>query len=69
MFMAVEADRAGMRALAELAESGALRPHIAEVLPLARVGRAHELSASGRTSGKIVLTTDAHRSTSEEEPR
>ncbi|MFF9570431.1 NADP-dependent oxidoreductase [Streptomyces sp. NPDC014685] len=69
VFMAVEADRAGMRALAELAESGALRPHIAEVLPLARVGRAHELSASGRTSGKIVLTTDAHRSTSEEEPR
>ncbi|MFE7616233.1 NADP-dependent oxidoreductase [Streptomyces sp. NPDC057496] len=69
VFLAVEADRAGMRALAELAESGALRPHIAEVLPLARAGRAHELSGSGRTSGKIVLTTDAHRRTFEEEPR
>ncbi|MFF5445310.1 NADP-dependent oxidoreductase [Streptomyces sp. NPDC012888] len=65
-FMAVEADRAGMLAVAELAASGALRPHVATVLPLSRVAEAHELSASGRTSGKIVLTTDAdaadHRS-------
>ncbi|MEU6867743.1 NADP-dependent oxidoreductase [Streptomyces sp. NPDC046876] len=69
VFLAVEADHAGMRALADLAERGALRPHIAQVLPLAQAGRAHELSQSGRTSGKIVLTTAAHRPTSAGDPR
>ncbi|WP_330300245.1 NADP-dependent oxidoreductase [Streptomyces sp. NBC_00503] len=59
VFMAVEADHAGMREIAALAERGELRPHIAQVLPLAEAGRAHELSQSGRTSGKIVLTTGA----------
>ncbi|NXY94517.1 NADP-dependent oxidoreductase [Streptomyces sp. BR123] len=60
VFMAVEADRAGMQALADLVERGELRPHVAEVLPLAQAAEAHELSQSGRTSGKIILTTAAH---------
>ncbi|WP_371619886.1 NADP-dependent oxidoreductase [Streptomyces sp. NBC_00454] len=64
VFMAVEADHAGMREIAALAERGELRPHIAQVLPLAEAGRAHELSQSGRTSGKIVLTTGAASTTS-----
>lgn len=59
VFMAVEADQAGMRAIAMLAERGELRPHIAQVLPLAEAGKAHELSQSRRSSGKIVLTTGA----------
>ncbi|WP_223837846.1 NADP-dependent oxidoreductase [Streptomyces venezuelae] len=58
VFMAVEADHAGMREIAALAESGRLRPHIAETFPLAEAAKAHELSASGRTTGKIVLTTE-----------
>ncbi|MFE6845384.1 NADP-dependent oxidoreductase [Streptomyces sp. NPDC057686] len=56
VFMAVEADHAGMLEIASLAARGELRPHIAEILPLAQAGTAHELSQSGRTSGKIVLT-------------
>jgi NADPH:quinone reductase-like Zn-dependent oxidoreductase len=55
-FMAVEADHAGMLALAELAGQGRLRPHVSAVLPLAEAARAHALSESGRTMGKIVLT-------------
>ncbi|MEV7612454.1 NADP-dependent oxidoreductase [Streptomyces sp. NPDC089799] len=57
VFMAVEADHAGMAEIAALAADGRLRPHIAGTFPLAEAGKAHELSASGRTVGKIVLTT------------
>ncbi|MFC9897375.1 NADP-dependent oxidoreductase [Nocardia sp. NPDC127579] len=55
-FMAVEADLQGMREIAALAEAGRLRAHIDAVLPIADVAEAHELSAGGRTTGKIVLT-------------
>ncbi|MFD6454942.1 NADP-dependent oxidoreductase [Nocardia sp. NPDC055165] len=55
-FMIVEADGAGLRALANLVESGALRPHVETVLPLELVGKAHEISDNQRTRGKIVLT-------------
>ena len=41
--------------IAELVASGTVRVEIAEVVPLADVRRAHELSESGRTRGKIVL--------------
>ncbi|WP_309231821.1 NADP-dependent oxidoreductase [Nocardia sp. SYP-A9097] len=54
----VEADHAGMTALAELAESGALRPTIAGVFPLADAAKAHALGETGRTAGKLVLTVD-----------
>ncbi|WP_223856120.1 MULTISPECIES: NADP-dependent oxidoreductase [Streptomyces] len=59
VFMAVEADQGGMRAIAGLAERGELRPHVSAVLPLAEAAKAHELSQSGRTTGKIVLVTGA----------
>ncbi len=51
----VEPDRAGMEAIAGLAETGALRPHIAGTFPLAEAARAHELGETGRTQGKLVL--------------
>jgi len=52
----VEPDRTGMEALAALAAEGVLRPHVAQTFPLGDAARAHELSESGRTQGKLVLT-------------
>ncbi|MGI5132988.1 NADP-dependent oxidoreductase [Pseudonocardia sp. CA-107938] len=54
----VEADHAGMRAVAALVEQGELRPHIAATFPLADAAAAHALGERGRTTGKIVLTVD-----------
>jgi NADPH:quinone reductase-like Zn-dependent oxidoreductase len=54
----VEADHAGMQAIADLAESGALRPHIEAAFPLADAAKAHALGETGRTTGKIVLTVE-----------
>ncbi|MFH8348208.1 NADP-dependent oxidoreductase [Streptomyces sp. NPDC018045] len=51
----VEADHAGMREIAALAESGALRAHIAATFPLEEAAKAHEMGETGRTQGKIVL--------------
>jgi len=42
--------------IAELVDAGEVRVELAEVLPLSEVRRAHELSESGHTRGKIVLT-------------
>jgi NADPH:quinone reductase-like Zn-dependent oxidoreductase len=53
----VEPDRAGLEAIAELAAAGALRPHVSHTFPLAEAARAHELGETGRTQGKLVLTT------------
>ncbi|MDK0519987.1 NADP-dependent oxidoreductase [Streptomyces sp. ML-6] len=52
----VEADHAGMNAVAELAAAGSLRPHVEAVFPLADAAKAHALGETGRTTGKIVLT-------------
>ena len=41
-----------------LVAAGEVRVEIAETLPLAEVQRAHELSESGHTRGKIILTVD-----------
>jgi NADPH:quinone reductase-like Zn-dependent oxidoreductase len=41
--------------IGELAAAGEVHVEIAEVLPLAEVGRAHELSESGHTRGKLIL--------------
>jgi NADPH:quinone reductase-like Zn-dependent oxidoreductase len=40
----------------ELVAAGDVRVEIAETLPLTEVRRAHELSESGHTRGKIILT-------------
>jgi NADPH:quinone reductase-like Zn-dependent oxidoreductase len=52
----VEADHAGMQAIADLVEAGALRAHIEATFPLAEAAKAHALGETGRTTGKIVLT-------------
>ncbi|MDX2824960.1 NADP-dependent oxidoreductase [Streptomyces ipomoeae] len=52
----VEADQAGMRAIAELVEKGQLRARIEATFPLEEAGKAHALGETGRTTGKIVLT-------------
>jgi NADPH2:quinone reductase len=42
--------------VAELVAAGDVRVEIAETLPLAEVQRAHQLSESRHTRGKIILT-------------
>jgi NADPH:quinone reductase-like Zn-dependent oxidoreductase len=56
--MLVEADHAGMQAIADLVESGALRVHIEAAFPLAEAAKAHALGETGRTTGKIVLIVE-----------
>ncbi len=55
----VEADHAGMTAIAGLVEAGTLVPAIAETFPLAEAAKAHELGQTGRTAGKLVLIVDS----------
>jgi NADPH:quinone reductase-like Zn-dependent oxidoreductase len=54
--MLVEADQAGMLALAELVKTGALRPVVEASFPLEQAPKAHELGDAGRVTGKVVLT-------------
>jgi NADPH:quinone reductase-like Zn-dependent oxidoreductase len=56
--MLVDADRAGMREIAGLIESGRLRATIERTFPLADAAQAHELGETGRTTGKLVLVVD-----------
>lgn len=58
-FMITEADQAGMREIASLAESGRLRVRIDTVLPLEQAAKAHEIGEAGHTAGKIVLTVSS----------
>ncbi|MGW7442581.1 NADP-dependent oxidoreductase [Kitasatospora sp. NPDC054795] len=52
----VEHDRAGMAAIAALAESGQLRVHVSGAYPLAEAAEAHAEGETGRVTGKLVLT-------------
>ncbi|CAL9600677.1 2-haloacrylate reductase [Streptomyces sp. enrichment culture] len=56
--MLVDADHSGMRAIADLVESGQLRATIAQTFPLSEAARAHALGETGRTTGKMVLVVD-----------
>ncbi|KXX60336.1 NADPH:quinone reductase [Rhodococcus sp. LB1] len=56
----VEADHAGMKAIADLAEAGRLRAHIEATFPLAEAAKAHALGETNRTTGKIVLIVEGH---------
>jgi NADPH:quinone reductase-like Zn-dependent oxidoreductase len=55
--LSVEPDYPGLEALAGLVDSGQLRVHLQTTLPLAEAAKAHQLLESGRTTGKIVLTS------------
>ncbi|MFE9846852.1 NADP-dependent oxidoreductase [Streptomyces goshikiensis] len=52
----VRPDTADLTFLGELADAGKLTVNVEHALPLAEAAKAWELSASGRTRGKIVLT-------------
>lgn len=56
--MLVDADHTGMKAIAQLVESGKLRATIAGTFPLADAAEAHALGDTGRTTGKLVLLMD-----------
>jgi NADPH:quinone reductase-like Zn-dependent oxidoreductase len=56
--MLVDADRAGMETIAELAATGKLRAMIAGTYPLAAAAEAHASGDTGRTTGKLVLVND-----------
>jgi len=54
----VHPDRAGLEALAELAEAGQLKVSIDQTFPLEQAPQAHQWGETGRTQGKLVLTVD-----------
>lgn len=54
--MLVEADQAGMRAVADLVTAGKLRPVVAATFDLADAVKGHALGETGHVAGKIVLT-------------
>jgi NADPH:quinone reductase-like Zn-dependent oxidoreductase len=56
--MLVEADHAGMTAIADLVTAGKLRPVVAATFPLAEAAKAHELGDTGHVAGKLVLTME-----------
>ncbi|GAA3044878.1 NADP-dependent oxidoreductase [Actinokineospora globicatena] len=51
----VEPDSTGLAAVADLVDREAVRVHVEHILPLAEAGKAHEIGAANRTTGKIVL--------------
>jgi len=51
----VEPSGRQLREINRLIAAGKLKTHIATVLPLAEIRKAHQLSESGRTRGKIIL--------------
>ena len=54
-FVAGHPSGAQLAEITKLIDSGQLKPTIDRILPLSEVRRAHELSKSGHTHGKIVL--------------
>ncbi len=54
--MLVEADQAGMRAIADLVAAGRLRAVVDAVFPLDQAAKGHQLGDTGHVTGKVVLT-------------
>ncbi|MEU3877216.1 MULTISPECIES: NADP-dependent oxidoreductase [Streptomyces] len=52
----VEADQAGMRAIADLVREGKLKAVVEAVFPLEDAAKGHALGDTGRVTGKVVLT-------------
>jgi len=55
VFFIVQPDREQLGKIAALIDSGAIRPVIAETIPLAKARQAFERGVSGHTRGKLVL--------------
>jgi NADPH:quinone reductase-like Zn-dependent oxidoreductase len=55
MFVGGQSNGAQLAEIAKIIDSGKLAPIINRILPLSEARRAHELSQSGHTHGKIVL--------------
>ncbi len=56
LMIGMRPDRSLFDQLTALIEAGKVKPIIETVLPLAEIAKAHELSQTGRTRGKIILT-------------
>ena len=54
-FVASHPNGAELAEIAEVIDSGNLKPIVNRILPLSEARRAHELSQTGHTYGKIVL--------------
>ncbi len=59
LFFIVEPNREQLGEIAALIDSGAIRPVIAETIPLARAREAFERGVAGHTRGKLVLQVTA----------
>jgi len=55
LFFIVEPNREQLGEIAAMIDSGAIRPVIAETLPLARAREAYERGVAGHTRGKLAL--------------
>src|SRR6516165_12062509 len=53
--LAAQPNGAQLAEIARIIDAGQLAPVIDRIVPLSEVRRAHELSQSGHTAGKIVL--------------
>lgn len=57
-YVFVRPDADDLKALADLADQGAVTVNVERTFPLERAADAHRLNAEGRTRGKIVVTVD-----------
>jgi NADPH:quinone reductase-like Zn-dependent oxidoreductase len=58
-FLSAQAGSSLLAELAELADSGKIKPMVKTVLPLSEARKAHELNETGHGRGKIVLKVAA----------
>jgi NADPH:quinone reductase-like Zn-dependent oxidoreductase len=59
VFFIVRPDRQQLGEIATLIDSGAVRPVIAQTVPLAKAREAFERGAAGHTRGKLVLAVES----------
>jgi NADPH:quinone reductase-like Zn-dependent oxidoreductase len=69
MFVASHPNGAQLAEITKIIEAGKLAPVIDRILPLSEARRAHELSQSGHTHGKIVLRVKNGNGTTERTAR
>ena len=55
IFFLVNSNGADMQQIAELLKQGELHPHVSHVFNFEEIEKAHEILASGKTKGKLVL--------------